>query len=301
MPLVLSAQKFCDDSYEIMKAYSESLSSPPNLHVYVMGSNSPSWIYIRHKQKIAERLGIDIKIISLDEHLSTQEVIQVAKNANLDDSCDAILFQLPLSPQVNAEAVLNLIDPEKDVDGLSVYNQGLLAKGNLEQAIIPCTPLGIIRLLKYYGVSLQAKRMLIIGRSTLVGRPLGLYALSENATVTIAHSQTPDLRACVAEADIIVCATGRHPLLEWNMLNEHQILIDVGIHRTAQGKIHGDMPLIGSDEPSVAAYTPVPGSIGPMTINSLMYNIFKVHALKHKTFSQWQLSANRIEHLTHIH
>ncbi len=299
MPIILSAQKFCESAYSLMKAYSEQLTSPPRLHVYVMGHQSASWIYIRHKQKIAQRLGIDVQIIVLEEHLSTEDVIEIARQANADPLCDGILFQLPLSAHIDTNKVLNTIDPKKDVDGLNVYNQGLLAKGDLENAIIPCTPLGIIRLLKYYQCELQGKNILVIGRSILVGRPLGLYALALNATVTLAHSHTENIRKHLAGADIIVCATGLHPLLEWAEIQPHQIIIDVGIHRTPEGLIHGDMERIGSTEPAIAAYTPVPGSIGPMTIHSLMSNIFKVHALSHDSLAEWKRTEKTIELLTY--
>ena len=188
------------------------------------------------------------------------------------------------------------VDPSKDVDGLTLANQCLIGTKEQELGFIPCTPLGVMRLLKYYGIALRSQRVLVIGRSMLVGRPMALCALAMDATVTIAHSKSVDIKELARQCDIIISATGELGIINWSDCHERQVIVDVGMHRGINGKLHGDFgPIVTT--PNVRAYTPVPGGVGPMTINTLMYNVFQAYF--RQTGQDWSLVKARIDLLTH--
>lgn len=256
------------------------LEKKPCLAVIIAGDDAASKIYVNSKKKKAEELGIKSVVIELPQNCTQQEILEKIYTLNNDDSVNGILVQLPLPPQINAKEVVEKIHPLKDVDGLHPYNLGQIAAGNKPHAY-PCTPKGIIRLLEYYDISAAGKHAVIIGRSNLVGRPLSLMLLNENATVTVCHSKTKNLSQITQQADILVSAAGQRNLVKADMVKDGAVVIDVGINRQENGKLCGDVDF-WEVEPKVSYITPVPGGVGPMTICSLMQNTFDLYKIQNK-------------------
>ncbi len=295
-PMILKASHLVQATCALLKAAGRELNPQPHLVVLIVGEHEPSWIYVRQKQKIAQELGIRVTLQALPSEINQQDLNALCATYSADSSYHAILVQLPLPLAISTQEVVSYIDPLKDVDGLTLENQGALLMGLKSQRFIPCTPLGIMRLLRFYGIVLSSMRVLVIGRSTLVGKPIALCALEENATVTIAHSKTRNLKTLAQQHDVIISATGIPSLLNWSDCLPHQVIVDVGIHRNTAGTLCGDFgPL--NQAPSVKAYTPVPGGVGPMTINTLMYNVFMAYA--HQTDTSWSLLQSQIDALTY--
>lgn len=245
----------------------------PCLLVIIVGDNPASQIYVSSKEKACKKAGIESKTIALPGNASQKELINEIVKANKDKSINGILIQLPLPSHMNAKEVIDAIDPEKDVDGLHVVNQGKLLLD--EKGIVPCTPKGIMTLLDEYHVDLAGKNAVVIGRSMLVGKPIALLLLQRNATVTIAHSKTKNLKELCLNSDIIVAAVGKPKMITADMVKEGAIIIDVGINRL-QDTIVGDVDFYNV---SKIAYriTPVPGGVGPMTIASLLQNVVECY------------------------
>ncbi|MCS6901065.1 MAG: bifunctional methylenetetrahydrofolate dehydrogenase/methenyltetrahydrofolate cyclohydrolase FolD [Myxococcales bacterium] len=242
---------------------------PPGLSVILVGEDPASVVYTRNKEKAAKEVGIAGELHRLPTSTTETELLALLRRLNDDEAVDGILVQLPLPKQIRADAVLDAIDPAKDVDGFHPVNVGLLASGR--PSLVPCTPLGCMRLLREAGIPLRGARAVVVGRSNIVGKPMAQLLLAESATVTIAHSQTRDLPVLCREADILVAAVGKARMIQGDWVREGATVIDVGINRDTDGKLVGDIDF-ASAEPRAGYITPVPGGVGPMTIAMLLAN-----------------------------
>ena len=240
----------------------------PGLTVILVGEFAPSQIYVRNKEKNSKEVGINSNVIKYSKDVTEEEVLKKIKELNNDDDVSGILVQLPLPAQINKEKIINAIDPLKDVDGFNPINVGNLASGY--KAIVPCTPLGCLLLLKNIEKNLSGKHAVIIGRSNLNGKPMAQLLLKENCSVTISHSKTKNLKEKCSKADILIAAVGVANLVKKDWVKDGSIIIDVGINKLGD-KIVGD---VSFDEVKnkVKAITPVPGGVGPMTIACLLKN-----------------------------
>jgi len=241
----------------------------PGLAVILVGHDPASAVYVRTKDRAAEAAGIVATTIRLPEAISEADLLAEVARLNADPAVDGILVQLPLPPGIRPEAVFDLIDPAKDVDGFHTRSAGLLAVGR--PALVPCTPLGVMKLLEAAGVVLSGRRALVLGRSSIVGRPLVALLLAADATVTVAHSRTRDLAAECRRAEILVAAVGRPEMVRGDWISPGATVIDVGINRLANGRLVGDVAFAECVEVA-GAITPVPGGVGPMTIACLLEN-----------------------------
>ena len=239
------------------------------LAVILVGDDSASQVYVRNKIKACADTGIRSLEFRMPAETTQQQLLAKIAELNADDSVDGILVQLPLPEQINADAVISAIDPSKDVDGFHVANAGALVTG--KQGFVPCTPFGVMRLIKKSGVDPRGKSAVIVGRSNIVGKPMALLLLAADATVTVAHSRTPDLSAVTRNADILVAAVGRAKLIKADMVKPGAVVIDVGMNRDENGKLCGDVDFAEVKE-IAGSITPVPGGVGPMTIAMLMQN-----------------------------
>ena len=240
----------------------------PVLTVILVGDFAPSQIYVKNKEKISKEVGINSNVIKYPKDVSEEEILKKIKELNNDKNVSGILVQLPLPDQISKEKVINLIDPLKDVDGFSPINAGNLASGY--NAIVPCTPLGCLLLLKKVEKNLSGKHAVIIGRSNLNGKPLAQLLLKENCTVTITHSKTKNLKEECLKADILIAAVGVANLVKKDWVKSGSVIIDVGINKQGD-KIVGDVNFEEVKD-KVKAITPVPGGVGPMTIACLLKN-----------------------------
>ena len=239
------------------------------LAVILVGDDSASQVYVRNKIKACADTGIRSLEFRMPAETTQQELLAKIAELNADDSVDGILVQLPLPEQINADAVISAIAPSKDVDGFHVANAGALITG--KQGFVPCTPFGVMRLIEKSGVNPRGKSAVIVGRSNIVGKPMALLLLAADATVTVAHSRTPDLSAVTRNADILVAAVGRAKLIKADMVKPGAVVIDVGMNRDENGKLCGDVDFAEVKEVA-GSITPVPGGVGPMTIAMLMQN-----------------------------
>ena len=243
----------------------------PCLAVIQIGNDEASNIYIKAKEKACDRIGINFIRVKFESDVNEQEVINKIVELNNDNYVNGILLQLPIPPKFNQYKLLNLINKNKDVDGLTDINAGLLFKGN--NNLVPCTPLGIINLLKEYNIEISGKHAVVIGRSNLVGKPLAMLLLQNGATVTICHSKTVNLKEFTKQADILISAVGKKDLITKDMVKEGVVVVDVGMNRV-DGKLYGDVDFENIKD--IASYiTPVPGGVGPMTVAMLLSNVVK--------------------------
>ena len=243
----------------------------PSLTVILIGEFAPSQIYVKNKEKNSKEVGINSNVIKYESNVSEKEVLDKIDELNKDKNISGILVQLPLPNHINKEKIINAIDPLKDVDGFHPLNVGNLASGY--EAIIPCTPLGCLLLIKKVEKNLSGKHAVIIGRSNLNGKPMAQLLLKENCTVTVAHSKTKNLQSECLKADILVVAVGVPNLVKRDWVKNDAIVIDVGINKI-ENKIIGDVNLEEIKD-KVKAVTPVPGGVGPMTIACLLSNTLK--------------------------
>lgn len=241
----------------------------PGLAVVICGNDPASQVYVKSKKKTAEELGMNSWIFELSEDASEKELLVLIDKLNKDDKVNGILVQLPLPKHINEGNIVRTIDPQKDVDCFHPENVGNLMTGNAK--FLPCTPEGIIELLKRSGIEISGKECVVVGRSNIVGKPLALMLLAENGTVTIAHSKTRDLEKVCSRADILISAVGRAGFIKADMIKSGAVVIDVGINRLPDEKIVGDVDFEQVKE-KASAITPVPGGVGPMTIACLMKN-----------------------------
>lgn len=240
----------------------------PGLTVVVVGDDPASAIYVRNKERASQKLGMNGTVMRLPEQTTQEELLEVVRKLNADESIHGILVQLPLPSHIDEHAILRAIDPDKDVDGFHAMNAGRLLNG--EKGFVACTPKGVMRLLETTGVDLNGKNAVVVGRSNIVGKPMALLLLQKNCTVTIAHSRTRDLAAVTRGADILVVAVGRAGMITGEMIKPGAVVMDVGINRV-DGKVVGDVDFESASQ--VASYiTPVPGGVGAMTIAMLMEN-----------------------------
>jgi methylenetetrahydrofolate dehydrogenase (NADP+)/methenyltetrahydrofolate cyclohydrolase len=245
------------------------------LTTILVGEDPASEIYIKGKQDAAKEVGIVARDYRLSEDTSEQELLELVAQLNADDAVDGILVQLPLPSQIDEQRALDAVDPAKDVDGFHPINAGRLFLG--QEGIVAATPTGIMTLLEEYEVPLVGARAVVVGRSTIVGKPVALLLLAQHATVTICHSRTADLAAHTREADVLVLAVGQPGLISVDMVKEGATVIDVGMNRTPEG-LRGDLDRDVVERAGLM--TPVPGGVGPMTIASLLRNTVKAARLR---------------------
>ncbi len=296
---ILNGNQIRDQILAEVEQEISGLGNPPGLAAVLVGDDPASQIYVRNKMKACEAVGMRSKTLRPSPNISTEEMLAIVRDLNNDDSVDGILVQLPLPPQVDAQQVLLAVDPAKDVDGFHPVNMGALATGAPQ--LIPCTPAGLIEILKRSDIPIAGKHAVVIGRSNIVGKPAALLLLMENATVTICHSRTADLPAMCRQADILVAAIGRGAMVTRDYIKPGAVVLDVGMNRLTDvadverafsahpakiarfhekgtalvGDVHpGDMEELSS------AYTPVPGGVGPLTIAMLMKNTVRAAKLR---------------------
>ena len=255
-------------SIEVEKFKNET-GKIPGLAVILVGDNPASAVYVRNKHKACLEVGINSYEITMPEETSEDELLKKIDELNSDEKVNGILVQLPLPSQISEEKVLNRINPEKDVDAFHPMNVGKIVTGKYD--FLPCTPAGVMELLRYYNVDINSKECVIIGRSNIVGKPMFHLLLAENGTVTVCHSRTKNLAEVTKRADILIVAIGKANFVTADMVKPGAVVIDVGINRTADGKLCGDVDF-NAVEPIVSKITPVPGGVGPMTITMLLKN-----------------------------
>jgi methylenetetrahydrofolate dehydrogenase (NADP+)/methenyltetrahydrofolate cyclohydrolase len=263
-----------------LKKKVDQMETKPGLAVVLVGDNPASEIYVSHKEKACNQVGFYSRKVELDKDISEEKLFATLNELNQEKQIDGILVQLPLPDHLShlEEKVLNSINPDKDVDGFHPANVGNLfsAKGGVPDDIfIPATPKGILTMVQEYGLEIEGKEVVVIGRSNLVGKPVGMLFLLENGTVTVCHSRTKDLTAHTKRADILIAAVGRPEFVKAEQVKEGAVVIDVGIHRTDDGLV-GDVAFEEVKE-KAKAITPVPGGVGPMTIASLLENTMIAH------------------------
>ncbi len=257
-----------------LKGRIESYVKKPILVVITIGNDAASEVYVNNKKKAAEYVCMSFLHIKFEDTVKEQEVINKIKELNEDKSIDGIIVQLPLPKGYNESRIVNSVTPSKDVDGLTELSMSKLLLG--KDTFIPCTTKGIMEIFDYYKIDLEGKNIVIVGRSNLVGKPTFLECLKRNATVTLCHSKTKDLKNHTKKADIVIAACGKKHLIDKTMVKKDSIIIDVGINRI-EGKIYGD---VNPDVEEVCSYvTPVPGGVGPMTVVCLLKNTFEAYKL----------------------
>ncbi len=247
------------------------------LAVVIVGNNQASRVYVNNKKKACEVCGIKSYEYALPEETTEEQLLELVDTLNEDKNINGILVQLPLPKQINEEKIIERISPEKDVDAFHATNVGKIMIGNY--AFLPCTPAGVMELIHSTGTEISGKECVVIGRSNIVGKPMAMLLLHENATVTICHSRTKDLAEVCRRADILVSAVGKADFVTADMVKDGAIVIDVGMNRNAEGKLCGDVKY-DEVEPKASYITPVPGGVGPMTIAMLMKNTLMAKKLQ---------------------
>ncbi len=284
--LILDGKKLSEEIREGIRKEIESYVSGglrrPGLAVILVGDDPASHIYVKNKIKACKKVGIESFFYHLSGNIQTEELLDVIAELNSREEVDGILVQLPLPPQINQGDVILSISPEKDVDGFHPQNMGKLV-ARMEDGFIPCTPLGIDLLLKYYGIDVKGRDVVIVGAGFIVGRPLSLLMLWRDATVTVCHIHTKSIEKYTREADILISATGVPHLIREDMVKEGAVVIDVGISKV-DGKIVGDIDF-ERVKGKVRAITPVPGGVGPMTVTGLLLNTLKSYKRRTKHHS----------------
>ncbi len=267
------------DGKQIAKDYRQGLQNQvealkekgftPKLYVILVGNDGASQSYVRSKKKAAEKIGMISEIVHLEETATEEEVLNELNRLNNDDSVSGILVQVPLPKQVSEQKILEAINPDKDVDGFHPINIGKLYID--EQTFVPCTPLGIMEILKHADIDLEGKNAVVIGRSHIVGQPVSKLLLQKNASVTILHSRSKDMASYLKDADVIVSAVGKPGLVTKDVVKEGAVIIDVGNTPDENGKLKGDVDYDAVKE-IAGAITPVPGGVGPLTITMVLNN-----------------------------
>lgn len=269
---IIDGKQIAKEFREKLALKVQKLGSTPKLAVLVVGEHPASQIYVQNKKKAAVSVGIDVDIYQMSVSETQENVLKLIAELNASKDVDGILLQLPVPEHLNAEELIGAISPQKDVDGLHPQNVGNMVSGL--PAMISCTPLGCLYLLKQVLPSMSGMHAVVVGRSALVGKPLAQLLLQEDCTVTQAHSKTRNLRELTRQADIVVCAVGKPGLVKGDMIKDGAVVIDVGINRLDDGRIVGDVLFL--EMMGKASYiTPVPGGVGPMTIAMLLWNVVK--------------------------
>lgn len=270
---LLDGKTLANDILDKLSLKVKQLDTAPNLVVIHVGNDPASSVYVRNKERTAERVGINSETVKLSKHITQDELLEIIDKYNNDLLVNGILVQLPLPKHIDEQVILEAISPMKDVDGFHPLNVGKLNIG--QKQMIPSTPAGIMELLKSNQIELEGKHVVIVGRSNIVGKPLAHLLLEANATVTIAHSRTKDLKHLTKQADILIVAVGQPELITKDYVKTGAVVIDVGINRTESG-LKGDVDF-NSVKSKVAAITPVPGGVGPMTIAMLMNQTYQAY------------------------
>ncbi len=252
---------------------------PLGLVVIQVGEDPASVVYVRQKAKMAEKVGFNFNHVKLDSSVSEEELLNKIDEFNNDDNVDGILVQMPIPKHLNPKTIQNAISPLKDVDGLTDINMGKLMHN--EEALVPCTPLGIMDLLKHYGIEVAGKRVVVVGRSDLVGKPMLALMINADATVTLCHSKTKDMSKITKKADILIVAVGKANFIKAEDIRNGCVVIDVGINRMSDGSLCGDVDF-NSVKDKVSYITPVPGGVGQMTVAELGMNTYKAYLLRNK-------------------
>lgn len=283
MGIIIDGKQVADQRKEEIKRQIDTLAPKygrrPGLAVIIVGENPASQVYVRNKMKAAEKAGLHSVQVTLPADTSEEALLAQIRSLNADPALDGILVQLPLPPHIDEARVLDAISPDKDVDGFHPENVGALWQG--KPCPVPCTPKGVIELIRSTGVPIQGALAVVIGRSNIVGKPMAKLLLDAHATVVIAHSRTKDLAALTRQADIVVAAVGRRNVVTADMVKPGATVIDVGMNTDENGKLCGDVDFEAVRE--VAGYiTPVPGGVGPMTIAMLLQNTLESF-LKHES------------------
>ena len=255
---------------EQVRAEVEHLSRKPGLAVILVGENPASKVYVNGKEKDCAECGIVSFPYKLPAETAQEELLALIRRLNEDEAVDGILCQLPLPKALDEDLVINTIRPDKDVDCFHPFNVGRMSIG--DPAFLPCTPAGVMEMLRAYEIPVAGKRCVVLGRSNIVGKPMAMLLTQADGTVTVCHSRTPDMTALAREADILVSAVGRTGLVTADMVKEGAVVIDVAMNRDANGKLCGDV-VFDEVEPKASYITPVPGGVGPMTRALLMRNI----------------------------
>jgi methylenetetrahydrofolate dehydrogenase (NADP+)/methenyltetrahydrofolate cyclohydrolase len=275
--VIINGKEISEKRLAVLKDEISKSGLSPCLATIIVGEDPASQMYVRMKHKACGEVGIKSAGITLSSDLKTEEIISEVSKLNSDPSVHGILVQLPLPKHVDTRAVITAVSPDKDVDGFHPYNSGLLFSGRPD--FVPCTPGGIMTLLKEYKIKTAGKKAVVAGRSVDVGRPMAALLLNADATVTICHSKTSNLEEEMKSADILVSAIGKAKFVGPDMVKKGAVVIDVGINRDENGKLCGDVDFEAVRD-KVYAITPVPGGVGPMTIATLMENTF-TSAKKH--------------------
>lgn len=270
---LLDGKTLANDILDKLSLKVKQLDTAPNLVVIQVGNDPASSVYVRNKERTAERVGINSETVKLSKHITQDELLEIIDKYNHFTDVNGILVQLPLPEHINEQTILEAISPMKDVDGFHPLNVGKLNIG--QKQMIPSTPAGIMELLKANHIELEGKHVVIVGRSNIVGKPLAHLLLEANATVTIVHSRTKNLKQLTQMADILVVAVGQPELITEDYVKTGTVVIDVGINRTESG-LKGDVDF-NSVKSKVAAITPVPGGVGPMTIAMLMNQTYQAY------------------------
>ncbi len=258
-----------DCKKEIAKQVEQLSGRKPGLAVIIVGNNPASRVYVNSKRKDCEECGINSYEYALPEETTQEELVELVHKLNADPEVDGVLCQLPLPKHLDADAVIENIDPDKDVDSFHPFSVGRMVQG--KNGFVPCTPAGIMKLLEAYDIDPAGKHCVVVGRSNIVGRPMAMLMLHSDATVTMAHSKTADLAAFTRQADILVCAVGKRDMITADMVKEGAVVIDVAMNRNDEGKLCGDV-VFDEVKEKVSYITPVPGGVGPMTRVMLLEN-----------------------------
>ena len=275
MVQILNGKELARNIRENLKEEVEELKKAeiyPKLAVIMVGDDKASKVYVKNKSKACEEIGIEYEEYLLPKNTKMEELINLIEKLNNDETVNGILVQSPLPEGLDANEAFKTISPKKDVDGFNPINVGKLSLN--QDCFVSCTPYGIIKILESYDIPIEGANAVIIGRSNIVGKPLAKCLLNKNATVTVCHSKTRNLKEITINADILIAAIGKPKFVTKDMVKEGATIIDVGINRTEEGKLVGDTDFENIKE-KVSYITPVPGGVGPMTIAMLMHNVVK--------------------------
>lgn len=273
MTQIMDGKALSEKIYERIKTEVAKMEKKPTLAVIITSDNEAGKIYVRNKKRACENTGINSITVEFDETVSDEEFLSKIDELNKNPEVDAIMVQLPIPRHLDTEKILNSISPEKDADGLHYINAGKLFTGQIPNSVA-CTPKGIIRILDEYGINVEGKHAVVIGRSNLVGKPIAQLLMQKNATVTHIHSKSKNIEFFTKNADMIVVATGKPKMLKEDMVKEGVVVIDVGISRV-DGKLSGDVDF-DSVAPKASFITPVPKGVGPMTVAMLIQNTLEL-------------------------
>ncbi|CAJ1314448.1 bifunctional methylenetetrahydrofolate dehydrogenase/methenyltetrahydrofolate cyclohydrolase FolD [Paenibacillus sp. PK4536] len=281
---IINGKQIAEDIREGIRQEMEQLKTTgfqPGLAVVLVGEDPASQVYVRHKEKACHDLGYYSEVHRLPSTTSQEELLAMVDQLNKQENINGILVQLPLPKQIEEKAIINAIAPEKDVDGFHPISVGNLVIG--DDSLLPCTPAGVIELIKRAGVEISGKHAVVIGRSNIVGKPVSLLLQRENATVTMCHSRTSNMKELAKQADILVVAIGKANFVDASYIKPGAVVIDVGVNRLENGKLAGDVDFESATQ-VCGPITPVPGGVGPMTITMLMQNTLvaakRAHGLK---------------------